>query len=95
MSNVPISSLDITPTFHIPCHNTYPNNPYISPMDRKRFIKNITLGTIAMGSLGDLAKAMDHLLPEEKAMPALFIGHGSPTNSVEDNEFTRDQKSVV
>jgi 4,5-DOPA dioxygenase extradiol len=29
-------------------------------------------------------------LPETKRMPALFIGHGSPMNGIEDNVFSRD-----
>lgn len=28
-------------------------------------------------------------------MPALFIGHGSPMNAIEDNDFTRDWKRVA
>jgi 4,5-DOPA dioxygenase extradiol len=32
----------------------------------------------------DLADAPD----SEVAMPALFVGHGSPTNAIQDNEFT-------
>ncbi len=30
-----------------------------------------------------------------KSMPALFVGHGSPTNAVEDNEFTRAWSAVA
>lgn len=64
-------------------------------MDRKRFIKHATIGTLAMGSLGTLAKAMDWLKDDGMTMPALFVGHGSPTNSVEDNEFTKAWKQVA
>lgn len=28
-------------------------------------------------------------------MPALFIGHGSPMNAIEDNEFTREWKAIA
>lgn len=28
-------------------------------------------------------------------LPVLFIGHGSPENAIEDNEFTRDWKVVA
>lgn len=33
-------------------------------------------------------------LPKSDRMPALFIGHGSPMNAVEDNAFTREWKTV-
>lgn len=35
--------------------------------------------------LGDLAKLSDW--PKEYKMPALFMGHGSPMNAIEENEF--------
>jgi 4,5-DOPA dioxygenase extradiol len=34
----------------------------------------------------DLGKMVDHLGPTDK-MPVLFIGHGSPMNAIEENEF--------
>ena len=30
----------------------------------------------------------------ESKMPALFVGHGSPTNAIEDNEFSRSWADV-
>lgn len=30
----------------------------------------------------------------KKIMPVLFVGHGSPINAIEDNEFTRGWKSI-
>ena len=30
----------------------------------------------------------------EKIMPVLFVGHGSPMNAIEDNEFTRSWKNI-
>jgi 4,5-DOPA dioxygenase extradiol len=30
----------------------------------------------------------------EKIMPVLFVGHGSPMNSIEDNEFTRSWRNI-
>lgn len=32
---------------------------------------------------------------EAKLMPVLFIGHGSPMNTIEDNEFTREWKKLA
>ena len=32
---------------------------------------------------------------ETKKMPALFIGHGSPMNAVEDNQYTRNWMKIA
>jgi len=42
-----------------------------------------------MDSLRDLKKFTDTLSGSEKSMPTFFIGHGSPMNGIEDNEFSR------
>jgi 4,5-DOPA dioxygenase extradiol len=36
----------------------------------------------------------DNQQPESKVMPVLFIGHGSPMNAIEDNEFTREWEKI-
>src|SRR5512137_236626 len=41
----------------------------------------------ALSSLTELAQARTGAAPER--MPVLFIGHGSPMNAIQDNEFTR------
>ncbi|HEX9012222.1 MAG TPA: 4,5-DOPA dioxygenase extradiol, partial [Anaerolineaceae bacterium] len=33
-------------------------------------------------------------LPETEPMPVLFVGHGSPMNAIEDNEFSRGWRQV-
>ncbi|HTF04950.1 MAG TPA: class III extradiol ring-cleavage dioxygenase, partial [Bacteroidia bacterium] len=59
-------------------------------MERRNALKLLTLG--AAGSLAmtltDLRKFADDLPADEK-QPALFLGHGSPMNAIEDNLFTR------
>lgn len=40
-------------------------------------------------ALGDSLPASDH------TMPVLFVGHGSPMNALEDNEFTRSWRKVA
>ncbi len=63
-------------------------------MKRKNFLKSLLLlpaGALAM-SLHKFYKAADDLPAYEK-MPVLFIGHGSPTNAIEDNDFTRSMTS--
>lgn len=42
-----------------------------------------------MAGLGALTKMADGLPRQEKKMPVLFVGHGSPMNGIEDNEFSR------
>ncbi len=41
-----------------------------------------------MTSLSAFNKFTDDLPEQEQLSPVLFIGHGSPMNGIEDNEFT-------
>lgn len=41
-----------------------------------------------MSGLNELHKFSETLSAQDKKMPVLFIGHGSPMNAIEDNEFT-------
>ena len=34
-------------------------------------------------------------MPNIKKMPALFVGHGSPMNAIEDNEYSRGWKEIA
>lgn len=63
-------------------------------MDRRLFLTQISLGSIAMMTLSSFRNEMDALGTSDK-MPVLFIGHGSPMNALEDNEFSRAWKSVA
>lgn len=57
-------------------------------MDRKHFVKSlalISIGGIAM-KLQELKKLVSPLKRTNK-MPVLFLGHGSPMNAIEENEF--------
>jgi 4,5-DOPA dioxygenase extradiol len=53
-------------------------------MNRKQFLT----GVIAMSSLGSLKKFTDGLTTHDQKMPVLFMGHGSPMNGIENNEFS-------
>ncbi|MBK6859647.1 MAG: 4,5-DOPA dioxygenase extradiol [Saprospiraceae bacterium] len=57
-------------------------------MRRKRFLQALTLLPIAgaVMKLSELYKASQELDNTEK-MPVLFLGHGSPMNAIEENEF--------
>ena len=57
-------------------------------MNRSNFIKRILVITV-MASLNTLKGLTDGLKKEEKPMPFLFIGHGSPMNGIEENSFSR------
>jgi len=57
-------------------------------MKRKNFIYTIAGGLLTMGSLTGFKRFTDGLGEQEEKMPVLFIGHGSPMNGIEDNEFS-------
>jgi 4,5-DOPA dioxygenase extradiol len=42
----------------------------------------------------DKSKATEAKMRKSKRMPALFVGHGSPMNAVEENEFSRRWQEV-
>ncbi|MCX6182994.1 MAG: 4,5-DOPA dioxygenase extradiol [Bacteroidetes bacterium] len=65
-------------------------------MDRKAFIKSMAFLPLAASfmNLRDLSKISDGL-PKTEKMPVLFIGHGSPMNAIEDNEFTLRWKQLA
>lgn len=59
-------------------------------MKRIDFIKSVALLPL-IGSLSKL-NAMNSILSEKDSsdpMPVLFVGHGSPTNAIENNEFSQ------
>lgn len=57
-------------------------------MDRAHFIKTSLLGLLGMTNLNALKKLSDQLVEQDQKMPVLFVGHGSPMNAIEDNEFS-------
>lgn len=57
-------------------------------MERKDFIKTL-LGAMAITSLEPFYNWTKQLQTNDVLMPVLFIGHGSPMNGIEDNEFSR------
>ncbi len=57
-------------------------------MNRKNFITLLS-GGIAMASIQPFYDWTKGLGEEVEKMPVLFIGHGSPMNAIEDNEFSK------
>ncbi len=63
-------------------------------MKRKDFIKS-ALALTTMTTLVGFKNTIDNLKVQEETMPALFIGHGSPMNALEDNMFTKGWREIV
>ncbi len=58
-------------------------------MNRNGFLKSITGGLIAMNAFKELNALGNSLPAQDVKMPVLFMGHGSPMNGIEDNEFSQ------
>lgn len=65
-------------------------------LSRRKFIKLTTLSTLLykMTNLNAFYNTSLSLANTEK-MPVLFLGHGSPMNAIEDNEFVQGFKKVA
>src|SRR5436190_11066879 len=64
-------------------------------MKRRSFIQTILSGTTAMTNLSAFNQFTGNLQQQEALMPVLFIGHGSPMNGIEDNEFSQRWKKMA
>lgn len=64
-------------------------------MKRKQFIKSIVVGATAVTSLSALSRLTGGLKQQEQIMPVLFVGHGSPMNGIQDNEFSQRWKQMA
>lgn len=58
-------------------------------MQRKQFITTLITGAAGMTGLSAFNRFTDDLKEQDQLMPVLFIGHGSPMNGIEDNEFSK------
>jgi 4,5-DOPA dioxygenase extradiol len=64
-------------------------------MNRKKFIKSLSLLglagiTMKMNALNQLSNSLN----TTARMPVLFLGHGSPMNAIEENEFVRGFREI-
>ncbi len=57
-------------------------------MDRRNFIKISVTGGIMINSISQLDSFAETFREKSAPMPVVFVGHGSPTNAIENNEFT-------
>jgi 4,5-DOPA dioxygenase extradiol len=65
-------------------------------MHRKEFIKTSLLLSLSscMIKVKDL-KQISESLPNTERMPVLFLGHGSPMNAIEENEFVTGFRTIA
>ena len=63
-------------------------------MKRRNFIK-ASAGITAMATLSSLKSIADSLPETGQKMPVLFVGHGSPMNAIENNEFTQKWQKIA
>src|SRR5690242_15881970 len=64
-------------------------------MDRKQFLKSIVVIPLAGAAmrLNELNKMTEPFDRTDK-MPVLFLGHGSPMNAIEENEFVNGFRKI-
>lgn len=62
-------------------------------MERLKFI-HLTLSSIAMATINPLKVLGDLPSKTGKPLPVIFIGHGSPMNGIEDNEFSNQWANI-
>lgn len=62
--------------------------------NRRDFLKLLGVGAYSMTQLSDLEK-MTSALGTSPEMPVLFLGHGSPMNAIEENQFVSGFRKVA
>lgn len=64
-------------------------------MDRKSFVKSFIGAALAGTAMKMKALSLLKDVPEEGTkMPVLFVGHGSPMNAIEENEFVAGFRAI-
>ena len=63
-------------------------------MERTEFLR-LMAGMTTIAGLSGLSAFSKNLVADDKRMPVLFVGHGSPMNAIEDNEFSRRWKQMA
>lgn len=58
-------------------------------MKRSRFLQTLPLLTIGATADMNIIKQLSQSASTDEVMPVLFLGHGSPMNAIEENEFVK------
>jgi 4,5-DOPA dioxygenase extradiol len=64
-------------------------------MNRRHLLKALALLPLSAAAmkLKELRLLTD-MMPTTQVMPVLFVGHGSPMNAIEDNDFSRQWRQI-
>ena len=57
-------------------------------MKRRSVLTALSLGALGMSGLASVSQALAGFERRDDRMPALFVGHGSPMNAIEDNRWS-------
>ncbi|QDU55278.1 4,5-DOPA-extradiol-dioxygenase [Aeoliella mucimassa] len=63
-------------------------------MNRRQLLHAMATTPFVLNSLTDVEAFADEL-PASERMPALFLGHGTPMNAIEDNEFVQGFRDIA
>jgi len=63
-------------------------------MNRSKFIKTMAILPFGLGGIKEFYNQVSQNPDEEKPMPVLFIGHGSPMNALQQNSFTESLRKA-
>ena len=65
-------------------------------MDRKTFMKSLAILPLTVAAMKmDILNKLTAQLGKTTKMPVLFLGHGSPMNAIEENEFVTGFRNVA
>ena len=64
-------------------------------MNRSKFLQIMGGSTVSLSTLTSLDFLLNTLSETAQKMPVLFVGHGSPMNAIEENEFTLYWKKLA
>jgi len=65
-------------------------------MDRKTFIKSLAILSLTAAAMKlDVLNKLTESMSKTAKMPVLFLGHGSPMNAIEENEFVTGFRNIA
>jgi 4,5-DOPA dioxygenase extradiol len=63
-------------------------------LDRRKFI-GLSAMSLAFASLSSIKPLFNDQIRGDELLPTLFVGHGSPMNAIEQNEFTKKWEKLA